>query len=395
MIPIVYAQRIDKPHLSMIFCAPRAGARDGGNEPLLGDGGDDFVAGSAPGEGVQWNEEGEKGRVEMHGEAVWCQDAVVDSPCPLELRSEPMDFDVKMRWAVTARYGLHQWYGSVRILGEVALGQWICVDLQTGECLWEHRLGRPNTVAGSSQGIIVASETRSDGPWTLGFGLYGIDAKTGTLLWRSHRDGLFGCVCNALDLVPGFTNELRDAPSKVVDGEVYCASGRVLDVRTGRLLRRINVERPTKVGVVAPRSESQVATSYGQLTVSTATPEDHHRFVAVMHFDGKTRWRLDAKERGVFIGSSGFSWRLWQDFLLAIVSTEPETVPIKPEQPFIVRAKLTHRELWAVRLEDGLVVLKTPVTVVPASQCRIEDANEQCVLISADNKRLSCYSRGP
>ena len=79
-----------------------------------------------------------------------------------------------------------------------------------------------NTIRAIADGVIVVlSEMRSDGPWTADFGVYAIALESGDLLWTSHREGLAGTVCKAaLDHVPGFTNELRDRPKRVQDGEV-------------------------------------------------------------------------------------------------------------------------------------------------------------------------------
>ena len=93
-------------------------------------------------------------------------------------------------------------------------------------------------MAGIDSGVIVANETRSDGPWTAGFGCYGISLQNGRLLWTSHGSGLWGRFVRLLDYVPGFTNELRDTPEQVEDGKVYCRSGRVLDVTTGQLIEK-------------------------------------------------------------------------------------------------------------------------------------------------------------
>ncbi len=45
----------------------------------------------------------------------------------------------------------------------------------------KHNLRNDNEEVDSS-----ATELRSDGPWTIAFGLYGISMKTGRYLWTSH-----------------------------------------------------------------------------------------------------------------------------------------------------------------------------------------------------------------
>lgn len=306
-----------------------------------------------------------------------------------------MALDLKLHWSVTARHQLFQWYGKVQMHGGHAFGQWICVDTSTGGLVWERKLKRPNTIVGIDQGIIVASEMRSDGPWTADFGVYGISAGTGAVLWSAHREGLLGQICAALDRVPGFTNEIRDAPIGLVDGEVHCRSGRVLNLQTGQCVRRNaeEAQRRTMQISVALQDQRDFTTAHGRLIISTATAEKHHRFDVLMRQAESRRWSFSAEEHGVFVRSNIHSWRVYEDHLLMIVSAEPDTLAVRADQPFIVRSQPTHRELWGIRLEDGVIGLRVPLTLSPVFECRIEDADEQYVLISSDNSRLSCYRR--
>src|SRR3954470_22795843 len=152
-------------------------------------------------------------------------------------------------WTFGVRQRLTDGYGHVELLPHHVLGQWFCVDRATGRRAWERRFFRPNNVVGIADGVIVASEMRSDGPWTADFGCYGISLESGRLLWTSHADGWWGRFVRMLDFVPGFTNELRDAPVDVTGCRCTCGSGRVLDVRTGHTVRRLSkqeacAERP-------------------------------------------------------------------------------------------------------------------------------------------------------
>jgi hypothetical protein len=137
------------------------------------------------------------------------------------------------------------WYGHVELLKRHVVGQWFCLDRDSGSCFWDRRFWRINAIQAVADGVIVGSETRSDGPWTAGFGCYGIDLETGKLRWVSHRNGVWGKLVRMLDFFPGFTNELRDVPLSVEDRQVFCASGRVLDIQTGKLLRMEQHKRET------------------------------------------------------------------------------------------------------------------------------------------------------
>jgi hypothetical protein len=145
-------------------------------------------------------------------------------------------------WTFDARRRLTDWYDHVELLPNHVLGQWFCAERATGRRLWERGFIRPNNVVGIADGVIVASEMRSDGPWTAGFGCYGISLETGRLLWTSHGEGGWDRFVRMLDFVPGFTNELRDAPVEETGGRCRCGSGRVLDVRTGRTVRPLSKE---------------------------------------------------------------------------------------------------------------------------------------------------------
>ena len=80
-------------------------------------------------------------------------------------------------------------------------------------------------------------------------------------------------MCNLLDRVPWLTNELRDRPKRIQEREVICESGRVLDVRSGHLLRRLFLEpeMPTRVII---ETERRVALPRGELVVFGPNPKE-------------------------------------------------------------------------------------------------------------------------
>jgi hypothetical protein len=53
------------------------------------------------------------------------------------------------------------------LLGPYVVGQWFVLEAETGREHWSRRLRRPNTVRGVAHDVIIASEMRSDGPWTV------------------------------------------------------------------------------------------------------------------------------------------------------------------------------------------------------------------------------------
>ena len=89
-------------------------------------------------------------------------------------------------WRFSSDRQLTQWYGHVQLLPSCAIGQWFCVDRQSGDLKWQRQHFRASSICGFDSGVIVAYEMRSDGPWTAGFGCYGLSLESGELVWSSH-----------------------------------------------------------------------------------------------------------------------------------------------------------------------------------------------------------------
>lgn len=69
-------------------------------------------------------------------------------------------------WTFSSSKPLTQWYGHVHLLRDHAVGQWFCVHRESGQLMWQHAMLRANDICNIDSGVIVASEMRSDGPWT-------------------------------------------------------------------------------------------------------------------------------------------------------------------------------------------------------------------------------------
>jgi hypothetical protein len=277
------------------------------------------------------------------------------------------------RWTFTSRFGLRQWYDHVRLLPGKVLGQWWCVDRANGTVLWERTYPRPNTIIGIAEEVIVASETRSDGPWTLDFGCYGLSLKTGERLWTSHREGLWGRVMQWIDAVPGVTNGLRDTASLVMGTECICESGRVLDVRTGRLVRRMprrEVER-----LKAEWAESQPFRRYQD---ELPLAEQAFKRAATGHAAGPHDF---------------FTYRFAGSYLHLVVSEERTTRP-HPREPGVSETQRARFHLLTLERERGTVVQDLRVSDEPLSECRIEDMDERGLALSLDGRELRYYERG-
>jgi hypothetical protein len=315
------------------------------------------------------------------------------------------------QWSFDAGRAVYQWYGHVRILSDRVLGQWCCLDRETGRLIWQKNFWRPNTVRGVSEGVIVASETRHDGPWIADFGCYGICLETGDLLWTSHARGWWGRVVRFLDYVPEFTNELRDSPHHVVGREVVCVSGRVLDLLSGADLRRISraevarYEEPHPAASHLPagggwngRTKVQVGPS--RWLCQKRLDEDRPAGGVQLHLLDESEavlWEWNSRATGLRVAGDFYSCRYaphphGPPFVYLVASEEPN-LKSDPARPHSAVWNPTRYPLLSLDVAEGRVVGDTLVDEGRASECRIEDADDRGVLVSLDRSKLKYYQR--
>jgi hypothetical protein len=314
--------------------------------------------------------------------------------------------EVTPSWRFTSRATLWQWYGHVHLLQSRVLGQWVCLDRSDGRVLWEKRFCRANTICEVAGGVIVASETRSDGPWTADFGCYGISLETGELLWTSHAGGNRGRLLRLFDFVPCFTNELRDSPAFAQGGEVVCTSGRVLDVRTGRDTRRIPSEEVR--GHKRPQSEAwtlyqgRLQNAYTRVRLPNGSWLSHKprpEEGAVIGFrlyllgdDGSVRWDFDLAATGYHIAGNYSSYRYATPFLYLVVSEERQQRDVAGRPGYALPNAAVYR-LLTLNLNDESLVQDFRLEDSKVTECRIEDVDDAGLLISLDARQLWYYTR--
>jgi hypothetical protein len=314
------------------------------------------------------------------------------------------------RWTHSSKQPLTQWYGHVQLLPKHVLGQWACLERSTGQLLWARRLGRPNTVRGVGADVIVASEMRSDGPWTADFGVYGIDLETGKLLWTSHANGLWGRLVRGLDAVPMFTNELRDRPALVRATDCVTERGRVLDLKTGKRIGKEFSPAPqhdvSKHLARALYMEGSCALEWG--TLRLGSPEapravevngrkqvQFSRGVLRLFLQtgsGQIPWTFTLEEHGCHCASNYFSYRLATPFVYVLVSDRPDHVP-DPRRgtPYVV-PNAGRYQLWTIDARTGRIEQRVAITDSEQTRCRLEDVDEQALLVSAEDQLL-CFER--
>jgi hypothetical protein len=299
-------------------------------------------------------------------------------------------------WTFTARYPLTQWYGHVHLLSSKVLGQWACFDRHDGSLVWEQGLWRPNTIVEIQDGIIVATEMRSDGPWTADFGCYGISLDTGKLLWTSHGSGWWGRFLRLLDFVPGFTNDLRDDPNFVQGQECFCNSGRIIDLHSGKDVRRIP---RGDVDKSAPQASDDFALHYAKHNVEflrVQVGEDrwlaHRRpedvpgptgFLASVFqlclLDGGNSviWFFDLASTGYKFGS----YRYAAPFVYVVVS-EGEEWRDHPTIPQAVVPNPTRFHVLTLELDSGTIAQDVLIDERQLTHCKLEDADSIGLVIS-------------
>jgi hypothetical protein len=314
--------------------------------------------------------------------------------------------EVTPAWTFTSQSSLSMWYGHVHLLPGRVLGQWVCLNRSEGRLVWQKRFFRPNTIYEVVSGVIIASETRSDGPWTLDFGCYGISLETGQLLWTSHARGGWGGFLRLLDFIPGFTNDLRDTPAFVRDGELVCASGRVLDVRTGMDRGRVSAEEVK--GHVKPRSDTWLLYQGGLREVYTRVKLTDGRWLShkaspneesvtgfhlyVLGDDGAVRWHFDLAGTGYHIGGNYYSNRYAAPYLYLVVSEERQLRDVPGKPGYVVTNPAVYR-LLTLDLNGESVMQDFRVDECKLKECRIEDVDETAVLVSLDGRQLRYYER--
>ena len=299
------------------------------------------------------------------------------------------------RWRYSTSLGLKRWYGNVDYYGAHVIGQWFVLDAESGRECWSRRFRRPNTVRGVTSGVIVASEMRSDGPWTVDFGIYGIDVESGELLWTNHAGAPWGGLCAWLDLVPGFTNELRDAPEAIVDGRVLTRRGRVLDVRTGRPAHGERIEIESRDTDPAERlyHDKRLELPDGDV-LSVEGYRDAFR-LSLSSPGGVERWAFDAGAHDAYVTGDYYSYRLLGDRILVLMGDASECVPVDPGKPMIVQRNPASYRLGMVDVRTGAFESHPLEHASHRTQCRIEAVRGSRLLIGCDDTLLTEYELLP
>ncbi len=307
-------------------------------------------------------------------------------------------------WRFAPHSKLTPRHGHVQLLGGRILGPWFCLRRAGGDVLWQRDFSRPNSIRAVAGGTIIASETRSHGPRTASFGCYGLSLETGELLWTSHAGGWWGRLVRMFDFVPRFANEFRDAPARLVGDRCVCASGRVLDVHTGKEIRRPSTDRPDRPSEVPSdarrlyegmrRNEFTRVPLRDGLWLSNKRSGDDVRIAEFCLYlvddDGGVHWTFDLETAGYRIDGDFFSYRYVPPYVY-LVASQQSNRKSHPTRPHAVLPNPTVYHLLVLELETGTIAQDIRIDRRNLSQCRIEDADEEGVLISSAARELQYY----
>ncbi|MCL4691301.1 MAG: hypothetical protein KJ060_02160 [Candidatus Hydrogenedentes bacterium] len=308
------------------------------------------------------------------------------------------------RWTASPKHGLTQWYGHVHLLRDLVVGQWFATRRTDGTLVWEQRHPRANTVRDISEanGVILATETRSDGPWTADFGCYAISLETGELLWCNHGRGAGGGLLRILDFVPGFTNEFRDTACAIRDGQCLCESGRLLDLHSGEPLGQLSrkeVEVIRQERMLA-RAEPLYHSGEVDLPDLGLRVSNHTRVVdggvrrqrgtlRLETFDenGASRWNFDIAATKYHIDGNFYSYRLISPYIYLVVS-EAAQRKVHPKRPHTSLPNASPYHILVLDIRSGELVQDTRIQNAPCETARIEDVDDAGLLIGVDGKTL-------
>lgn len=308
------------------------------------------------------------------------------------------------KWSYTRRWGLTEGYEHVRLLTQSVLMPWRLLDRSSGKLIWKRRYFRPDSVCAVSEanGVIVACESRHES----GGGCYALSLENGGLRWTAHGKGLWGKFLRLLDFVPFYANEWRDTPSHVDGNECFCESGRVLDLRTGRTLRRmprsdnedlLREMRRTDAGKLYFDGEVQVAADGRRIVNHSGNGQDyietdwHQLHLSLLDANRTVLWNLDTKSLSYFIRGNYYSYRLQSPYVYLLVSEEAPWKPRSAMEPDLMTWNPAIYRLLTLDLWTGAILqnIRVSDTRIPGAQ--IEDVDERGLLVSVAGGTLHYY----
>ena len=114
--------------------------------------------------------------------------------------------------------------------------------------------------------------------------------------------------------------------------------------------------------------------------------------VVAESINGDVIWEFNIKQTGRYIDGNFYSYRLVSDYIYLIVSDEPRYKP-HPTQKQTVVANPTRWTCLSLDVATGKVVQEISLGNEPLDECRIEDVDDQGLLIGKSSQELMYFRR--
>lgn len=300
-------------------------------------------------------------------------------------------------WTFRRESGLTQYYGNVETFGDRVVGQWFCLDADTGIPVWQREMSCPNMTTGVADGIIVATEFVIQGPASYSRGVYGLSLDTGETLWQADdpppSGGVISRFFHRIGLLYGM-----DSPTLVLEGKVHCTSGRILNAADG------SEHAPQGARNLASIGRNRSEQFYDKLEVKLETVEG--RFVSSRRPGGDPAnlsggpyiyginsnrthdWEFNLSDQGYSTFSNYYSQRLVGDRVYLFGKEGPYYE--ETDDKFVMRPREATVHFITVDAITGEVTQDFTLPE-PTHEYRIESVSPTGLLISHSNTWLAFY----
>lgn len=194
----------------------------------------------------------------------------------------------------------------------------------------------------------------------------------------------------------------QDCAAGVRNSECITSRGRVLDIHSGKELRR---ESKTEDWLALWKEQSPGKTLYERQPVdcgqgrilchgTPAQPAKEGNFpdgtfeLFLNDGRGNPPWSFDLAASGHFINGNYYSHRYSNGYVYMIVSDRPQTVPIAPREPSAVRDNPAQYFLWVLDIDMGKICQQIRITEQVATNCRLEDIDDRSILVGCSGTAM-------
>ena len=274
-------------------------------------------------------------------------------------------------WKLNRPAGTRAWPDRVRLLGQLLLGQWYCLNREDGTQVWERTFPSVNFVIGVHEGTILGA-TIAPG-WRSGVGACAIRLADGELSWSEPL-----------------------SPVSLDRGEFLCMDGTVRDLRTARVIG----QRPALNEFAVLHADHNLELSLRLTKINGTTPLELIAGIFVTgelsggdytatSNDGRALWRYSPAESGWHCGPSRDDRFVAPPYIYMFASRTPPTRSIDGKRFEYVP---TQRFWLALDIRCGEIVQELDLGVWNGP-CGIDDVDERGVILSFEEQLLAYHPR--